>query len=720
VLAKPHVSCDMTRTGVEAFSPGLTVAVTESGQTSIRRTLRERVVRAASPHVRNRRLITGVSAIISGCVITTLLFLMLLRQHQAAHRDAFVVHTAAITEELRRAFESPVEILRSVRAFFGASDSVTGAEFHAFVEDALARFPAISLLEWAPYVPGELRDSFVAAARSESPGFEITESLRAGEFTPAARRAEYVPLRFIEPRDDLAALGFDLMSEASRRARVRRAADGGEPIASDRFRLMEDSDGMWSIAVYFAVYRNELVPPTADQRWAELEGITIAIFRLQPIISSVFNEFENMPVGVRLTDVTNSGNEQTLFEHRWSAVRWKDDDDLLRRVPWNYAGRSWELDFQNTQPVRIPWPAWTILLAGIAISVLFGSFVIRTGEVSQLKREVAEARRLGQYTLIRRLGKGGMGIVYAARHAFLRRPTAIKVLQKGTDELSIARFEREVQMTALLTHPNTVAIFDFGRTDAGEFYYAMELLEGFSFEQLVQQFGPIKPARAIFLIRQALDALGEAHIAGLIHRDIKPGNLMTTQRGTLSDFVKVLDFGLVKEVSASEDTSLTQTKVILGTPQYLAPETIDPEATVDTRADLYAMGAVLYFLLTGEPVFTARTVVGLCFQHLTEKPVPPSDRSVFPIPRDLEAVVMRSLEKKPQNRFQTAADFRLALDACAASNAWTRELADAWWVEHRQATLIDIEAPNPTLTPLTINISDALHSDVSSKTPSHR
>jgi len=293
-----------------------------------------------------------------------------------------------------------------------------------------------------------------------------------------------------------------------------------------------------------------------------------------------------------------------------------------------------------------------------------------------LRLEVRKAMRLGQYLLEKKIGEGGMGVVYRASHAMLRRPTAIKLLT-GTTGHAVERFEREVQLTARLTHPNTIAVFDYGRTPDGVFYYAMEYLEGITLDDLVQDHGPQPPARVVHLLVQICGALEEAHAAGLVHRDIKPANVMLTERGGQKDIVKVLDFGLVKEQVAATKLTTSSLNAVLGTPHFMAPEAILDPQSVDARTDLYALGATAYFLLTGERVFDGTNLVEICSAHLHQSPVAPSERRAY-IPRALEHVVLSCLAKKPEERPRSAYELAEKLSACGLP-AWTREDARAWW-----------------------------------------
>ena len=314
------------------------------------------------------------------------------------------------------------------------------------------------------------------------------------------------------------------------------------------------------------------------------------------------------------------------------------------------------------------WSTIALIFSGVASGVLYG-----------LRREVRDARKLGQYTLVEKLGEGGMGVVYRASHAMLRRPTAIKLLADG-GEASLARFEQEVQVLAGLSHPNIVTVHDYGRTAHGSFYFAMELLDGMDLEKLVATNGPLPPERVIHIVRQVAHGLHEAHDVGLVHRDIKPANVFVCRRWGEPDAVKVLDFGLAKNY-AEPPASVTATDVVLGTPLYISPEALKGEP-VDARSDIYSLGAVAYTMLTAEPVFTGGSPLEVCARHLHAVPVAPSQRLGLPVPADLEAVVLRCLAKSSSERYPSAAELERALTACAAANEWNSDRARAWWQQH--------------------------------------
>jgi serine/threonine-protein kinase len=316
------------------------------------------------------------------------------------------------------------------------------------------------------------------------------------------------------------------------------------------------------------------------------------------------------------------------------------------------------------------WCGVTIAIATAGSGVIFG-----------LRREADRVRRLGQYTLEQKIGAGGMGVVYRASHAMLRRPTAIKLLPPDrAGEVNLRRFESEVQLTAQLSHPNTVAIYDYGRTPDGIFYYAMEYLDGINLEDLVRRDGPIPGGRAIRILTQVAGALAEAHERGLLHRDIKPANIILTERGGEPDVAKVVDFGLVKRLNPDgASATMTSAIVLTGTPLYMSPEALTTPDTVDARSDLYALGAVGYFLLTGKPVFEANSMAEAFGHHLHTPPVPPSQRTTNMIPVELERLILACLSKQVDQRPQSARVLHHELVQLGATWAWTMDDAEKWW-----------------------------------------
>jgi hypothetical protein len=325
-----------------------------------------------------------------------------------------------------------------------------------------------------------------------------------------------------------------------------------------------------------------------------------------------------------------------------------------------------------------------LVVGATTIAVLATVAVVSSRTLYSMRKQVHMVRRLGNYEIQRELGRGGMGTVYLARHALIRRPTAVKVLhapQPGASE-ALVRFEREVQLSANLTHPNTINIYDFGRAGDDVFYYAMEYLEGLDLQELVDRFGPLPPARVVYVMRQACRSLIEAHARGIVHRDIKPSNVFLTERGGRHDFVKVLDFGLAKQIESTERADLTQAQAFLGTPRYVAPETIAGGGRDDARTDVYTLGGVMTWLLTGEPPFASSSGVSLIVDHLQQQPSRPSEISETPIPLALDEIVLQCLQKRPDDRYQNVSDLLAALEAVPLDRPWNAARARDWWDLH--------------------------------------
>ena len=322
--------------------------------------------------------------------------------------------------------------------------------------------------------------------------------------------------------------------------------------------------------------------------------------------------------------------------------------------------------------VPVPMPFVAVLVA------VYGAHIIHA-----VRREAFKARQFGQYRLKEKLGAGGMGEVYKAEHQLLKRPCAIKLIKANdeTNSTALARFELEVQATSQLSHWNTVEIYDYGHTEDGTFYYVMELLPGMSLEDLVRNDGPLPAGRAVHFLRQTCCALSEAHAIGLIHRDLKPANIFAAQRGGVFDVAKLLDFGLVKQQAAGVGEShLTQQGGFSGSPLYMSPEQATAYSDVDQRSDIYSLGAIAYYLLTGRPPFSGANPLQVIVAHSRDPVVPPSQLNAE-VTKDLEAIVLQCLAKAPADRFQHVDDVRRALEACACYGAWTEDIAADWWAK---------------------------------------
>jgi serine/threonine-protein kinase len=368
---------------------------------------------------------------------------------------------------------------------------------------------------------------------------------------------------------------------------------------------------------------------------------------------------------------------------------WKSFTAALLSAAMAPAAHLFSARLLGYQP--LPWNR----LAAFTLSAVFmaGWTLFLSTRVYRMQTELSHARELGSYRLESLLGKGGMGEVWRASHRLLRREAAVKVVSQ--DAVSSRgervvrnirqRFEKEAQAIASLRSPHTVALYDFGVSEEGALYYVMELLEGLDMDDLVGRDGPQPAGRVLSLILQACDSLEEAHDLGMVHRDIKPSNLFVCRLGKQVDFVKVLDFGLVKAVLNPQDKQLTLDGVTQGTPPFMAPEQVLGYPEVDSRSDIYALGCVAYFLLTGQFVFEEPTPIATALAHTQKRPVPPSERSELAVPASLERVVMACLEKHREDRPQSAAELARRLKACTDVPEWSRADALRWWELHLPA-----------------------------------
>lgn len=343
----------------------------------------------------------------------------------------------------------------------------------------------------------------------------------------------------------------------------------------------------------------------------------------------------------------------------------------------------------NGAPESIrPWIIPYVLEVSVPTYICAGLAIFSSRVVYKLTRELSEARRLGSYQLVERIGAGGMGEVWKAKHRLLARPAAIKLIRPevlGEGETALRRFEREAQATSGLSSAHSIELYDFGVTDEGTFYYVMELLQGIDLKTLVERYGPVSAERTIHILKQACHSLHDAHLTGVVHRDIKPGNLFVCRKGPEYDFVKVLDFGLVKQVGDVEPkgAQLTVEGVASGTPAFMAPEMIMDNRHVDGRVDLYALGCVGYWLVTGQLVFDEASPMATLLRHAKDAPPLPSSRTELDIPDGLERIIMACLEKDPGARPQSARALSDLLSACECSTAgWNEDRAREWWVTH--------------------------------------
>lgn len=628
------------------------------------------------------RLWPALAVFAIGALVTVVAYFAVDAREREREALAFGRRAAEIAGTLETGLDLPVEVLISVPALFEASVDVSRQEFRRFTSGALERHEGIYALEWLPLVRAADRARYVAAAWADGvTGFRFKEEA-GGEMVPAGERPFYLPIYYMEPPNEIA-LGFDVASEADRFAPAERAALSGNTVASPRIRLVEDPPSVYSIAVFHPVYRLGAALGSPEARWDSLRGVAAEVFRVAPMVERALRTVDTEALDLVLLDADAPQEMRLLYENRPGARREAAEAELNEVIEFSFADRTWSLTVAAGPGYGgVGTAAWSLLAGGLLLSALVGVGIAALRLIASLRRQVREAMRLGQYTLVDKIGEGGMGVVYKARHALLRRPTAIKLLPSGRHgEQRLQRFEREVQMTSRLTHPNTIAIYDYGRTEEGLLYYVMEYIDGIAFDRLVATYGPVPASRVAHLLRQVCGALAEAHEVGLVHRDIKPANLMLCIHGGIADFVKVLDFGLVKELGPT-DSDLSRPDAFVGTPLYLAPESVRSPKNASARSDLYAVGCVAYYLLTGTPVFEGENVLEVCSHHLYTEPDRPSKRSELPVPEMLDELVLRCLRKDPEERPSGAREIIQVLESSESLRAWTEEDADDWWKLH--------------------------------------
>lgn len=592
---------------------------------------------------------------------------------RAEARHDFEQRSRAAAAQVEQSFRAPLEALHGIHALAMAWPDVDQRRFELFAGRLMERYPSLAALELFDVVSREERAVFERRISAQvGRPFSIQEPAgdAPGRMVVSPPRDRHVVLtRLVPYTKDLH--GLDIMFEALRREQVEAAARAGKPLVTGKFRLVEDPEGVFSVAVYHPLYEGDAVPVSSDERSRKLRGFAIALYRLAPLMRSALYGTQLDQGAVVLLDREGSS---VLYGARPAAA-----SDGRFRHEISFAGRAWALETWTTVPAAFTL-AWPSLLIGVAGSLLVALLVGLAVSLRKSRERFRALEALGPYTLLRELGSGGMGRVFEAQHRLLRRRAAIKVI--GSDSASeeqLRRFDLEAKMTSELCHPNTVVVFDYGRTGSGDFYYAMEYVNGIDLEQLVHRYGAQPAARVRHLLVQACGALSEAHNLGLVHRDIKPGNLMVGVNGGIFDFVKVLDFGLVR-VTRGVEAGKSGPGVLLGTPRYMAPEAFASSQS-GPRADLYALGCVAYFLLTGNEPFSAKTDAGIAAMHLTKAPAPLVGRGLGDITPAFERLVLRCMAKSPDDRYASAAALLRALSELELP-PWTQAEAAAFWAEY--------------------------------------
>lgn len=608
--------------------------------------------------IRAKARATGQRIILIGLVATLALtaaaWWLLDQRRSRLDRDALLDVAIPAAAGLHQRLRSNLEVVRATGAFVAATGPVlTEARFRDFTTPLLRRHPAVYALEWAPRVEHAARDAFEAQVSAASGrDFRIVEPAPDGRFRPARASEHYHPLLYEEPPSG--ALGLNIGYEEIRSAYIREAVESGEISISGPFRLAEKPEGANHVAVYMPVSS----PP----------GLAILVLNIESLFEAWRRDIRRPEVEARVRGRETIGGRLQFGDISDAmAERWEEkipvgqsDLQIGFAAPWGFGGGG---------QLAVVGTVGTFLL-GLALTGLAWGL----DRVRSLRVQVEKAKELGQYVVERKLGQGAMGVVFLARHALMKRPTALK-LMLSQDAKSIGRFEREVTLSCQISHPNIVALYDYGRTEDGLFYYAMEYLPGIDLHSLITNHGPIKDGRAVHFLLQLARGLREAHAAGVVHRDIKPGNLLVTRIGTQADVLKILDFGLVKPVEEQDSPDAGR---VVGTPLYMSPEAIRTPDQVAGAADTYAFGCVAHHLLSGRPPFIAGTVRGILTMHLESPAVDLREVAVHPVSDELAQLVEQCLAKDPEGR-PTDDELIARLSTMPVRAPWSDWDAAQWW-----------------------------------------
>ena len=505
-----------------------------------------------------------------------------------------------------------------------------------------------------------------------------------GDEVALSRQDAYFPIYYTEPVVP-EVLGIDLGSHPEQAQYVQAASRTDEPVVTPPLSLIEDTEDVLSVIAFMAVpdarFKHFAPAPTSTEKpRPSCAGIAEVILKVRPLVEVSLGSKRLGEFRILLRDADATEARQLVYKN------FPGQADSIVRTGWptaerevKFADQSWALtlvpaDGSSFAPSTPPY--W-ILIVGTILSLLLAYSLSATLTIERLRKQVDQAMQLGQYRLGSKLGEGGMGAVYEASHEMLARPAAIKLIRTDNSEMTKrwqSRFEREAQATAGLQSPHTVSIYDFGKTDDGTFYYVMERLDGVDLGTLVETEGPLSPTRAVHLLRQVCHSLAEAHASGLIHRDIKPANIFVCRHALEQDFVKVLDFGLVKANEREPSVELTQAGTLLGTPAYMAPEMIQDQAS-DARSDLYSLGCVAFFMLTGRTVFDG-SLSAIIAGHVKKEPPKMLTPDGAEIPSELEQVVLQCLAKNPSKRPVDTIELEQQLAALPSIN-WGLEVGES-------------------------------------------
>lgn len=635
---------------------------------------------------------------VAGLMVTRWLQDVIVTRAEREAEVAFEARAAQLSSALVTAFSGPQQALQSFATVLAAVPELGPEEYRRYVGLMMREHPELTGAHFLPRVEATQRVAFESQT-----GCALTER-RGAVVRRASERSVYFPIARQSAGEDPALCGRDRGGFGENHAllEAQRTRQGAAAF------LSSDEAPEATLAL---VYPLCAAPDGRAECPAQaLRGFAELWVRLLPLIRGALGGVDTEALRVSVYDLSAAPEERLLFESRpgsaapMSAGLGSQTPRSLRRaVDLKLVGRGLRVVVEDGEAPAFPFHRNGIWGVGLSLSILLALLLQATRSSSSLQTQQSAARRLGQYTLESQIGAGSMGTVYRARHSLLRRPTALKLL--APEHLSthaLRRFEREVQRTAMLCHPNTIAIYDFGRTDDGILYYAMEHLEGVDLQRLVAWDGRQPAARVVHLLAQAAGALAEAHSEGLIHRDIKPANLMVCVRGGVFDFVKVLDFGLVLDLNKPD---LLTRRAFVGTPLYASPEAYRSPERVDARADLYALGAVGYFLLTGREVFRGERVIDVLEQHSEAKPERFSALGVHDVPPALEQLIRGCLAKDPSQRPASASVLRAELLRLQVALPWCEEDARLWWAQRGTVLAAQKRAPGPASSSLKLEIA---------------
>lgn len=633
---------------------------------------------AATPGESRRRVLVTIAVSVVGFALSWAGFRAVHDGEQSSNQLKFEQESGRIASDMETSFNLSLEHLRSIPAYFAASDEVSRKEFCEFVTPTLKRNTILYVSVFLPRVDASEIADFEAAARSEGlRDCRVRTVDIAGEELPLKQHDCYFPIYFTEPLVPQV-LGIDLGSHPEQAQYIKAACATNDPVVTPPLSLIEDPEDVLSVIAFVSVPRARLShfsneTESSSQEETKCAGVAEVILKVRPLVevsmgSRRLGEFEivlsdpDAEESRRLVYKNFPGDAQSIYRPGWPSAE--------REV--SFADQTWTLTLTPaTGSAFAPGtPPYWILVVGGLLSLLAAYSLSATLTIGGLRKQVDQALQLGQYRLGTKLGEGGMGAVYEASHEMLARPAAIKLIRTENSEANNrwqSRFEREAQATAGLQSPHTVSVYDFGKTQDGTFYYVMERLNGVDLATLVEKEGPLAPSRVVHLLRQVCHSLAEAHASGLIHRDIKPANIFVCSQALEQDFVKVLDFGLVKASQCEPSLEITQAGTLLGTPAYMAPEMIQDQAA-DARSDLYSLGCVAYFMLTGKTVFDG-SLSAIIAGHVKKEPPKMVAADGSEIPGELEQVILRCLAKSPDDRPAGAIDLEKQL-ASFPSTVW--------------------------------------------------